>query len=44
MGGVFKECDLDARMEGEIHPKALTFPVDTVGEIMSRCPLTFILL
>jgi len=28
VSSTFKECDFDARMEGEIHPKALTFPVD----------------
>jgi len=28
--GVFKECDFGERMEGEVYPKALTFPVDTL--------------
>ena len=28
--GVFKKCVFGSRMEGEIHPKALTFPVDNL--------------
>ncbi len=27
---MFKECDFGLRMEGEIHPKALTLPVDNL--------------
>lgn len=38
VSSVFKECDFGLRMEGEVCPKALTFPVDNLileGELVA---------
>ena len=30
MSKAFKECDFGLRVEGEVYPKALTFPIDNL--------------